>query len=335
MQTVVRDMLRRQLEDRRTRLLRAVSNEPDDGDLVALLGRVDSALTRVESEAYGRCLVCEEAVSERDLLLNPLLEYCLCNLTPKQQRALEHDLGLARRLQAGLLPDPDLRRSGWSAHYRYEPAGVVSGDYCDLWSHPDDPETIFFAVADVSGKGVAASLLMAHLQASFRSLLGAGVPMSELVTRVNRQLLEASLPTHYATLACGLITADGHVEIVNAGHCPPVVVRRDGVETLGPTGLPVGLVEDRPYEVTRLSLREGEALVLYTDGLTEARDPRDEEYAVARLTAALARGAWGNARGIVRSVRADLESFTGGARLQDDLTVMALVRTGTTERNVD
>jgi sigma-B regulation protein RsbU (phosphoserine phosphatase) len=319
--------LRRQLEDRRARLSASIAAEGPDADLVRLLKQVDSALGRIGTDDYAVCVVCQEHVSEEDLRLNPLMEYCLCGLTPEQQNALQNDLGLARRIQAALLPDPDLAAAGWEAYYRYEPAGVVSGDYCDLWVSPDDPDTMYFAVGDVSGKGVAASLLMAHLQAAFRALLGARVPLADLVARVNRQLLEASIPTHYATLACGRARADGRVELVNAGHCPPLIARGTGVDRVGPTGFPIGLLSEKPYEVTSLELAQGDALVLYTDGLTEARRPDGEEYGEQRVERLLAqRSTAGAPRHIVQAVRGDLAGFLGDSARTDDLTLLALRR---------
>ncbi len=328
MQTASLDVLRHQLEDRQGRLRDAIRTIGPEDQLVGLLQQVDSALASLGTEDYARCLICNGHVAERDLATNPLMQYCLCDLTPEQQHALEHDLGLARRIQAALLPDPDLGADGWEAHYRYEPAGIVSGDYCDLWAAPDEVGTLYFAVGDVSGKGVAASLLMAHLQAAIRSLLGAGVPLSEIVHRVNRQLLQATLPSHYATLACGRATRDGHVEIVNAGHCPPLVARSGGVEAVASTGFPIGLMEDRPYETKRLKLGVGDALVLYTDGLTEARRSDGGEYGQERIERLLAtRAGEAGPRHLVRTVRDDLAGFLGDASRTDDLTVLALWRT--------
>ncbi len=323
-------LLRRQLEDRRARLDRAIAEEGPDADLVRLLRQVDSALGRLGSDEFARCVVCHEHVDEADLKLNPLLEYCLCQLTDAQQRALQHDFELARRIQAGLLPEPNLAAAGWEASYRYDPAGVVSGDYCDLWVSPGDPGSLYFAVGDVSGKGFAASLLMAHLQAAFRSRAGADVPLDALVANVNRQLLDISLPSHYATLAFGRAGADGGVEIVNAGHCPPLLERGGDVTALGPTGFPIGLLsEEHPYEVTRLRLDEGDTLMLYTDGLTEARRADGEEYGQHRVERLLARRTPGRAaRQLVRDLRGDLDGFLGEASRSDDLTLLALRRTG-------
>ena len=321
------DALRSQLEDRRARLQKAITAHGSEHALVQLLQQVDAALGRLGSDDYGVCLVCEEHVGEQDLLHNPLLRYCLCELSPSQQRALEHDLELARRIQAALLPDPDLMTRGWEAHCRYEPAGMVGGDYCDLWIRPDEPDAVYFAVGDVSGKGVAASILMAHLQAAFRSLLGAGVPLAELVDRVNRQLLQATIPSHYATLVCGRAGAGGEVDIVNAGHCPPLLARNGSIVAIASTGFPIGLYGDRPYEVTRARLGAGDLLLLYSDGLVEARRRDGTEYGQARLESLLMGRARESApRQLVQALRGDLAGFLDGQLRADDLTVLALRR---------
>src|SRR5262245_27122172 len=174
MDTSTETALRGQLLDRRSRLQSAITDTGKAEDLVRLLQQVDEALSRMDGHGYGDCDVCSESIDEKDLVLNPLMRYCLCNLSPEQQRALESDIGLARRIQAALLPQQDVRVAGWDVHYRYEPQGPVSGDYCDLLTRQNHSSEVIFLVGDVSGKGLAASLLMAHLNASFRSLLDVG-----------------------------------------------------------------------------------------------------------------------------------------------------------------
>ena len=132
------------------------------------------------------------------LIANPLTRLCLDHLSPKEQRALEDDLELAARIQTGLLPQPSQKIDGWEIAYHYQPAGIVSGDYCDLIS--SDDQSLLFVLGDVSGKGVAASMLMAHLQAMFRTLISINLPLEEIVERASRVFCESTLPTHYATL---------------------------------------------------------------------------------------------------------------------------------------
>ena len=326
MQTAALDILRSQLENRKDRLELAVSRAGPEEGLVRLLEQVDAALGRLGSDDYGLCLVCRGHVDEPDLLANPLLPYCLCDLSREQQRALEHDLGLAWRIQSALLPDPDLRSLEWDAHYHYEPAGPVSGDYCDLWTRPGEEESVYFAVGDVSGKGVAASLLMAHLHAFFHSQPDGRTGLPELVERANRLLLESTLPTHYATLVVGRTDPDGEVEIVNAGHCPPVLARRDSLEMVASTGFPLGLMADQPYRSRRLRLAPGDALVLYTDGLTEARRGDGADFGAGRVERILQEMDTAEPRRLVGGLRDNLNIFLEGASRADDLTLLALRR---------
>src|SRR5437867_13421704 len=127
-------------------------------------------------------------------------------------------------------------------------------------------------MGDVSGKGVAAALLMAHINASFRSLIDIGVSIEQFVERANRLLMERVVSLHYATLACGRAGDDGGVEICNAGHCAPVLVHRGEVEMLEATGVPVGMMEEQRYSVERRALEAGHLFFLYTHGITEARN---------------------------------------------------------------
>jgi sigma-B regulation protein RsbU (phosphoserine phosphatase) len=259
--------------------------------------------------------------------------YCLCELSPERQRALEHDLDLAWRVQAALLPVPDLSFAGWRTHYRYLPHGPVSGDYCDLIvTGINGDAKLYFMLGDVSGKGVAASLLMAHLNASCRALVQSGLAPQELVARADRVLAESTLSSHYATLVCGFASLSGEVQIVNAGHCSPVIVRSNGeVEVMTATGLPLGLsVAEKPdtgYSVGRSVLDEGDTLVLYTDGATEATNASQEEYGTNRLAALLAGCSADTPQELIGKCLEDVALFLNGEERNDDLTILALQRT--------
>jgi sigma-B regulation protein RsbU (phosphoserine phosphatase) len=181
---------------------------------------------------------------------------------------------------------------------------------------------------DVSGKGVASSLPMSHLPAIFRSLLSVGMPIGALLERANRVFCESALPSFYATLVCGHAHANGDVEICNAGHCPPVLVRRGEVATIEAAALPLGLFCTGQYAASRVQLEPGDCVVLYTDGLTEARDKSGEEYTAERLAGVL-RGAHGLApQRVADACLADLETFQAGAPRSDDLTRMVIQRAG-------
>src|SRR5215469_6370555 len=188
--------LRSQLETRREKLQQAVARS-QTANLVQLLEQVDKALEKVDTGTFGVCEDCHGTVETSRLIADPLAQVCLDCLKPSEQRALEQDLALAARIQAGLLPQQDAEVAGWRASYHYQPANLVSGDYFDMVHHGKD---LYFMVGDVSGKGVAASMLMANLHAMFRVLIPSGRPLPELVERANRIFSESTLPTQYATL---------------------------------------------------------------------------------------------------------------------------------------
>lgn len=329
--TGLQSKFRSQLADRRARLESTIAGLGQAEDLLRLLAEVDAALSRLDEGTYGTCAVCHTSVDEDDLLANPMASYCLCQLSAERQRALERDLDLAWHVQAALLPKPNLAVSGWQTHYRYLPNGPVSGDYCDLIAADGDtaPE-LYFMLGDVSGKGVAASLLMAHLNASLRVLARTRLSPQDVMGKANRVLAESTLASHYATLVCGRASPAGEVEIANAGHCPPIVVRaRGSFDVLESGGLPLGLGIGEPgghYFAERIALREGDVLVVYTDGLTEAANSGGEEYGIDRLLAVLERSRGVAPRELIAKCLADLSSFLDGRERADDLTILALGR---------
>jgi len=146
------------------------------------------------------------------------------------------------------------------------------------------------------------------------------------VARQNRLLLETNLPSHYATLACGRADESGRLEICNAGHCPPLVARRGGIEALGTTGYPIGMIGDRSYAVLVEQLGAGDTLLLYTDGLIEARNGGDDEFGQARLTEVLGRHRDLAPRALADACLRELRGFLGGAPCHDDLSLMVIRR---------
>src|SRR6201998_801961 len=249
--------LQNQLEERKRRLETAIALAPQKAGLAGLLREVDSALERMAKGSYGLCQECHETIEQDRLLADPLVCYCLDHLTDSQRAALQRDLDLASQVQRNLLPQANLRADGWEASYHYAPLGPVSGDYCDLI--PSDGQ-LFFVLGDVSGKGVAASMLMAQLHALFRSLTGLALPLGQIVTQVNRVFCESALAGQYATLVCGQAKPTGEVEIHNAGHWPAIVVGRGGVLRVESTGLPLGMFHNSEFSATRVQLERGDTL---------------------------------------------------------------------------
>ncbi|MBO0862802.1 MAG: SpoIIE family protein phosphatase [Chloracidobacterium sp.] len=318
----IEPMVRGQLLDRRQKLETALVKFSEAGRLRQLLREVDAALERLSAGSYGLCEVCHDPVEAERLIADPLARYCLDHLSPREQRLLEHDLEMAAKIQAELLPQPDSTFGSWHVARHYEAAGPVSGDYCDL--APDGDGSLFFMLGDVSGKGVAAAMLMTQLHAMFRSLKSVGLPLTQIVERASRLLCESSLPTQYATLVCGKADADGAIEICNAGHLPVLWLNGGDVRTIDSTGLPVGVFSEQEFSSHTMRMRPGDALLLYTDGLSESRDLHGAEYGVERLTklASAIRGS--SPREMISACLRDLKKFSGRSPLLDDLTMMAI-----------
>jgi phosphoserine phosphatase RsbU/P len=260
-------VIRRQLIDRKGLLETALPTAHNAGELRMLLADVDAALEIFARGAYGICETCNDPIEPERLIVDPLVRHCLDHLTPEEQRALERDLDAARQVQNNLLPRQNAASSPLRSAYRYEPAGSVSGDYIDLIDTAD--HELYFFLGDISGKGVAASLLMSNLHALLRALAASHKEVDQLVLHANRLFSGTTLSTHFATMVAGRARPDGRVDVCNAGHCPPLKICAGKVEVFPTTAIPLGISSAMQVESYQATLEPGEALVLYSDGVTE------------------------------------------------------------------
>jgi phosphoserine phosphatase RsbU/P len=325
METLIIPELREQLINRKQRLQKAITESGNIKNLVDLLQSVDSALERMGNGIYGICEVCKEPIEEERLLVDPLITVCLSHLSKTQQRMLEQDLGLASRIQRKLLPENDFKVDGWEIYYHYSPAGAVSGDYCDIIANETADRSLLFCLGDVSGKGIAASLLMSHLHAMFHSLSSFNLPVNDLLQRANRLFCESTPSTHYATLISGKANTKGDVEICNAGHHYPLLISGKEIRKIKSTGVPMGLFCNAEYEVENINLKPGDMLIFYTDGLTESMF-NGTEYGEERLTNLVRKLKSNMPKGIIEEILFDLKSFLSGNSSSDDLTLMVIKR---------
>jgi sigma-B regulation protein RsbU (phosphoserine phosphatase) len=245
-------------------------------------------------------------------------------LTKQERNVLEEDLQLVMEVQRGLLPQTNFAASGWHTSYCYEAAGLVSGDYCDVVD--GGAAGLYFMVGDVCGKGVAASFLMAHLHATFRTLIPMELPVKVMLEQASRVLRATTLPMHYATLICGRAQANGTVEICNSGHPLPLLVRDGGVMIVEESGRPFGMFCEEEFSVAEVSLNPGESLVLYSDGVSEAVDIFGAEYGSNRLRQVVGDRHPMYPSALVAACREDVVSFCRGAERTDDLTIFVLGR---------
>jgi sigma-B regulation protein RsbU (phosphoserine phosphatase) len=316
--------LREQLLDRRQKLEVVVGSFRAAPEFTRLLQEVDSALERMDDGTFGLCDLCHDPVETDRLIADPLARFCLDHMSPAGQRALEADLELAAEIQKGLLPRRDYKVDGWEIAYYYKPASLVSGDYCDLITTPENE--LYFVLGDVSGKGVAASMLMAHLQALFRTLTSIDLPLGSLLERASRVFCESTLPTHYATLICGKAKTTGELEICNAGHLPALLVRGSEVTRLESTGLPIGIFSSESFSCESVQLQKSETIFMYTDGLSETNDGFGEEYGIDRLADLLGKNSGLSPESMIEACVKDLARFGNDKAPADDLTMMAIRR---------
>jgi sigma-B regulation protein RsbU (phosphoserine phosphatase) len=326
METIQISSIREQLNVRKERLNEAINKIPEHSNLVGLIKQVDSALEKLNHGTYGICEVCHDHVEEERLFIDPLVSVCLGCLNEAQQHALESDLEFAAKIRRNLLPKNNQSISGWDFSYHYNPAGPVSGDFTDIIPLNDD--SAIFIIGDVSGKGIAASLMMTHLHGLIHSLLSFGLPVNEIVKKANRLFNESTLYTNYATMVIGRAYPDGTIEIAVAGHNPPLLVRKGNVESIPATGVPVGLFADAEYDVNTFTLYEGDTLLLYTDGLTESVNESADggEYGEQRIIEQLASTNGEDPKVLIDELIQNHRTWLMDSKPADDVTVLAVKR---------
>jgi sigma-B regulation protein RsbU (phosphoserine phosphatase) len=243
-----------------------------------------------------------------------------------EKKKLEKELELAADIQRRLLPAALPAVAGYDVAANTRPARHVGGDYYDAIQRADG--RIVYCVADVSGKGIAASLLMSNFQASLRALLSSGVPLVEVVTRMNNLMHASTAANKYVTaIFMDVDPESGHARVVNAGHNDGVILRANGnAERLKAGGLAVGLMPGRTYAETEWQLAPGDLVALYSDGVTEANDPQENEYSIERLIELLREQRTKSADEIVRATYESVDAFADTAPQYDDITMMVVRR---------
>ena len=246
-----------------------------------------------------------------------------------QKRIMDEELRTAANIQRRLLAPAPNAVAGYSFAGINQACRSVSGDYYDFVVRPDG--RVYFVVGDVSGKGVTAGLMMAGLQVAFRIFSKSDPDPATLVTQLNSSLRETLPRSKFVTLFLGrLDTRTGVVEYANAGHTPPLWIRKGNVEEVGDSDLLLGVVTAAEYVNRRLQLEPGDALVLYTDGVSEARSGETgEEMGLAPLTSALGRLHGTRADAIAAAVTDAVFLHAGDAdELDDDATIVVVSRDG-------
>lgn len=246
--------------------------------------------------------------------------------TALERERLENEIAQAADIQRRLLPHSVPQIPGYELFGEADACRAVGGDYYDFVGLRGG--SLGVVIGDVSGKGMAAALLMASMQAVFRTVADVEAPPSQMVSSLNRHLIRSANPNKFASFFMGALKPEtGELTYVNAGHNPPVLVRAGGeVERLPAGGVVLGVFEDAPFEERVVMLNQGDLLVLYSDGVTEQVDPEDEEFGEQRLIDTVRTSRSRPASEIHAAVLDALKEFMGEAPQYDDATLVVIRR---------
>jgi sigma-B regulation protein RsbU (phosphoserine phosphatase) len=270
-------------------------------------------------------------VSEFDLhFWAALILLLLLMLEIADRVVMKRDLQIAREIQTWLLPGVPPQIPGLAIAYATRPANTVAGDYYDVFPRPgrtNEDNRVVLAVADVAGKSIPAAMLMATFQASLKTLSTAQVALPELASNMNRYACSNSQGGLRFTTAFLAEYDPIHrtVDYINAGHNNPILRRANGqIERLDVGGLPFGILPETKYESATVTLARGDWLVIFTDGLVEAENARQQDYGEERLLKAIEAGVSTSPAEMLKRMMAEVDLFVGNTPQHDDVTCLLL-----------
>jgi sigma-B regulation protein RsbU (phosphoserine phosphatase) len=304
-------------------------------DLLARIQDIDSTLPVVAMTAWGSVELAVEAMQHgvRDFVLKPwenskLLRTLRDQIEQGQRkrdnlRREREELEDARAVGEALLPQSIPEIPGVEIATTSQPVRTLSGDYFDVLRAGENKLSL--SIADVTGKGVPAALLMSNVQASVRALAEESPEPGELTRKLNRSVCRNATPGKFVTFCYCRVDMDARkVAYTNAGHCAPILVRANGeIERLEAGGAVLGVFPEWPYEQAEVSLAPGDRLLLFTDGITEASNAHDEEFGEERLAQLASVLRDRSAHELKNRILQAISIFTGG-HAQDDATLVVL-----------
>jgi sigma-B regulation protein RsbU (phosphoserine phosphatase) len=293
-------------------------------NIQAHLRVLDTAIAKTEDQTLGVCQVCHGYVEPELLEMDYTCCVCLDHLSPEERRRLEDDLELSQKVQLALLPQQVPTIPGLELAIFSRPAQIVGGDYFDFFHFSDGAHGL--VIADVAGHGMAASLLVASVQTALRTLAPTTNSPADILAHLNRFFYHNIHFTTFVTVFLGRFEPDTRrLSYSNAGHNPPLHHRANGKASLtwlDPTAPAIGLVEEFQASTQSVELSTGDVLLLYTDGVTEATNPDEEQFGQERLAAVIQRGADASPKTLVQTLRQELQAFINGQPLADDTTLV-------------
>jgi len=284
---------------------------------------IDTSIEKLKDGSLGICTVCHQAVDPNLLLMDYTACVCLDHYSEAERRQLESELELSQVVQRALLPQRMPSIAGMDVAAFSRPAQIVGGDYFDFLNFKDGSHG--FVIADVSGHGVSAGMLMTSLQTAFHTLVPDNNSPVEVLRRINRLYIHNIHFTTFVTIFFSRL--DPHTRTLtyaNAGHNDALLYRRSRDEQvwLEPTGPAIGLIEEFKNESKDIQLENEDILLLYTDGVTEAFNSSGEQFGRQRLAEVIRQNGDQPAEGLIQKVLQTLTDFTDARPLEDDVTLV-------------
>jgi sigma-B regulation protein RsbU (phosphoserine phosphatase) len=297
----------------------------DEQGIQAHLHVIEINLEKIKNETLGICQVCHGYVDPSLLEMDYTACICLDHYSPDEMRKLEAELELSQIVQRALLPQKMPQINGVELAAFSRPSDIIGGDYFDFFKFKDGTHGI--VIADVSGHGVSAAMLMSSLQTALRTMAPDTNSPAEIIERINRFYIHN---IHFVTFVTVFLArfdpATRTLEFVNAGHNPPALFNKQTGETtwLMPTAPSVGLMEAFYPRTDSVTLSEGDVLLLYTDGVTEVMNECMEQFGQNRLIELVQQNTHLSPPDLIQLVRQGIRSFNENKELQDDVTIITL-----------
>ncbi|HJR80800.1 MAG TPA: PP2C family protein-serine/threonine phosphatase [Anaerolineales bacterium] len=286
---------------------------------------IETSLEKIEDQTLGICVICHEAVDSELLQMDYTASVCLGHFTEQELRKLESELELSQVVQRALMPQRVPNISGVEVAAFNRPSEIIGGDYFDFFQFRDGTHGL--VIADVSGHGVSAGMLMSSLQTALRTMAPDTDSPAEILERINRFYIHNINFTTFVTVFLARFDpVTLTLTYVNAGHNPPVVHRKGSPEItwLAPTAPAIGLVEEFHPRTESIVFSKGDSLLLYTDGVTEVFDTSNNEFGQERLAEVLSQNGNLTALDMLQVVRQGMSVFGDHRPLVDDVTMVAL-----------
>ncbi len=284
---------------------------------------INESLEKIEEGTLGICEICKEPVDDELLKMDYTASVCLGHYSEDELRQLESELELSQVVQRALLPQEAPNIPGMNIAAFSRPAQIVSGDYFDFVPFKDGGHG--FVMADVSGHGVSAGMLMTSLQTAFHTLVPTAESPLDVLERINHLYMHNINFTTFVTIFFGKLDARTRIfTYANAGHNSAYLLRSGSQEEilLHPTGPAIGLMEGFNVRVEQVTLNSGDTMVLYTDGVTEAENRDGQQLGIDRLAQVIRENPGQSAEQLIQTILRAVNAFTDGSPLVDDASLV-------------